>query len=113
MGPLILPGWEADAKRGERAAAAAAGRSVLRAICGVDFGRSEVVGGDAKFEREGGSRVSSVYAGGPERERERHHEREAKRARRGEDFVRKTRPEREELSRIQEVCEEECSGSAK
>ena len=113
MGPLILPGWEADAKRGERGAAAAAGRSVLRAICGFDFGRSEVVGGDAKFEREGGSRVSSIYAGGPERERERHHEREAKRTRRGEDFVREARSKRQELTRLQEVCQKKCFGSAK
>ena len=111
MGPLVLPGRETNAKRAS-AASAAAGRSVLRVIRGVDFRRTEVARRDAKLERESCESVSSVYLGGPERERERYHEREAKRTRRGEDFVREARSEREELSRVQEVCQEKRFGSA-
>lgn len=111
MGPLVLPGRETNAKRAS-ASGAAAGRSVLRVIRGVDFRRTEVVRCDAKLERESCESVSSVYLGGPERERERYHEREAKRTRRGEDFLREARSEREELSRVQEVCQEKRFGSA-
>ena len=112
MGPSVLPRRETNAKSAS-AATSAAGRSVLRAIRGVDWRRTEVTRRYSVVDWESGESVSSIYAGGPEREQTRYHEREAKRTRRGEDFMREARSKRQELSRLQEVCQKKCFGSAK
>ena len=100
-------------RKSASAATSAAGRSVLRAIRGVDWRRTEVTRRYSVVDWESGESVSSILrwwtrAGTDEISRK-----EAKRTRRGEDFVREARSERQELSRLQEVCQKKCFGSAK
>ena len=59
MGPSVLPRRETNAKSAS-AATSAAGRSVLRAIRGVDWRRTEVTRRYSVVDWESGESVSSI-----------------------------------------------------